>query len=95
MAIRCFKCGEVYVISELNTKIFGTYVETICPFCYATFHDKLLNLADRQTYIHEKIPARYIKACRMIRLAEEVENNALDEFAEKKKLKKKSKKVEK
>ena len=94
--IKCFRCRHEYGVNEYNTKIFGTYVETTCPICFNVFNDKLLNLADFQTPIAEKIPARYMKARQMIALAEEIEKKALDEFAIKKKLQKKlNKKVEK
>jgi hypothetical protein len=44
---KCLYCKRDYKPNEGNTKIYGPYVEVICPYCGRIFSGKLLNLVDR------------------------------------------------
>jgi hypothetical protein len=84
MEIRCFKCEKAYKPGLHNTKIYGPYIRTECPFCNYVYHDKFLNFIEEQIGGERKM---LITAVKMQQLAKFVELNSSDYYKKKKRRK--------
>jgi len=68
---KCKKCKKEYIVSEINYKMYGPYIETTCPICGCYESIKFLNYVDNRT--GEVEGRRIIKAHEMIGMAQRLE----------------------
>ena len=78
MIVHCLKCRKEFVPGQVNTKIYGPYVEVTCPYCLGVYDGKLLNFVDEQTGISRSGSA--YDALKMIKLAEFIELNSSEYY---------------
>ena len=81
MNIKCFKCGKAYKPGLHNTKIYGPYIESTCPFCNYVYDGKFLNFIDEQIGGERKLLKTAVK---MQQLAKFVELNSSDYYKKRK-----------
>ena len=84
MNIKCFKCETSYKPGLRNTKIYGPYIESTCPFCNYVYDDKFLNFIDEQVGGERKLLKTAVK---MQQLAKFVELNSSDYYKKRKRRK--------
>jgi hypothetical protein len=87
--VSCLECGEKYMCSKRNTKIFGPVIDTVCPLCgektsknYSAFIE-----AQCQNHTMHGYTLHSAKARAMITLARAISNIISNEesFQKKKK----------
>lgn len=81
MKISCLKCEEGYKPNPRNTKIYGVYIETTCPFCASVWEGKFLNFVEKQIGGLSDKPIS--DAARMQQLARFVEFNSSEYYKKK------------
>lgn len=85
MTAKCFKCGKKYVPGQSNTKIYGPYMETNCPYCLYKWEGKLLNYSEEQVSKDEYRLSTIKDAVEMQRFARFVELNSSEYYKRKRK----------
>ena len=91
MTAKCFKCGKKYVPGQSNTKIYGPYMETTCPYCLHKWEGKILNYSEEQVTTYDHRLSTIQDAMKMQRFARFVELNSSDYYKRNKKNVKKQK----
>ncbi len=81
MDIQCFKCGKGYKPGLHNTKIYGPYIESTCPFCEYVYDGKFLNFVDEQVGGERKLLKTAVK---MQHLAKFIELNSSEYYKKRK-----------
>ena len=82
MKIECFGCKKGYVPNQSNTKIYGPYMETTCPFCMHKWEGKMLNFVEKQ--VGGRIALSAHSAAKMQAMAQFIELNSSDYYKKRK-----------
>lgn len=88
--LTCSFCGKCYIIGMFNTKLYGVYMTSECPYCGKIYNGKFITLLRSQTEDSDEYSNRRIGCARqMIELAQLIEK----EVSPKPKRKMKNKKI--
>jgi len=82
MKIKCFGCEKSYIPNQSNTKIYGPYMETNCPFCMYKWEGKMLNFVEEQ--VGGRITMSAHCAIEMQVIAQYIELNSSDYYKKRK-----------
>ena len=80
MEIKCFECKKGYKPNQGNTKIYGPYMKTMCPYCLYTWEGKFLNFTQEQLATYEGKSLAIVNAIRMQKFAQFVELSSSDYY---------------